>query len=388
MTEGQTAHYLPLSGVRILDMAKLIPGDLATRILADLGAEVVKVELPGTGDYLRNIPPMYGPDSYHHLALNRGKKSVALDLRTEAGLRDFHALANKADAIMEVSQPGRFQQMGIDFAEMRRQRPELVICSMTGFGQTGPLATLPSHGYSMDALAGTAIVDRKPDRTEFADGGPSSSISSEAGASAAATATMAALFGARTTGIGAWIDISFWDAAVEMSRAAIAHRAAMDAPRPVSMDKWSLYAIYRASDGRDVVICAIERKFFAAFCTGIGREDLLARWSSPVGGSVDYGDASMRTELDTVFRTATAQEWLDRFIEWDVPGGIVETPDDLANFEHTMARGLLERNWHGTVPNILSPIRWMDSGTRPGTGADVCSPVGADNEEVFRTWLS
>ncbi|PQP21964.1 CaiB/BaiF CoA transferase family protein [Rhodococcus opacus] len=387
MSIGDPDPYLPLSGVRVLDLAKLIPGDLATRTLSDLGAEVVKIELPDSGDYLRNIPPMDGPVSFHHLGLNRGKKSVALDLRTREGLATFHALAAKADAIMEVSQPGRFLEMGIDFAQMRRERPELVICSMTGFGQTGPLATLPSHGYSMDALAGTAIVERTADGTEFADSGPTSSISSESGAAAAATATIAALFAARTTGRGAWIDISFWDAAVEMNRASIAYRAARDAPRPNTMTDWSLYAIYRSADNRDVVLCAIEEKFFVNFCKGIDRGDLLQRWANADTEAVDYGDASMRKELQDIFLTATADEWLTRFVAWDVPGGIVQHPDDLANFGHTEARGLLERDWHGTVPNILSPIRWMDTGSRPGSGAKVCSDIGADNEEVFQTWL-
>ncbi|GHF36135.1 crotonobetainyl-CoA:carnitine CoA-transferase CaiB-like acyl-CoA transferase [Amycolatopsis bartoniae] len=387
MVDDDSRAYLPLAGVRVLDLAKLIPGDLATRVLADLGAEVVKVEMPGSGDYLRRIPPMDGDQSFHHLTLNRGKRSVALDLRRTEDRETFFRLADKADAIVEVSQPGRFLEMGVDFAEMRRRRPELVICSISGFGQTGPLATLPSHGYSMDALAGTAIVRRDPDRTHFADGGPVSSISGEGGANAAATATIAALFAARTTGRGAWIDISCWDAAAEMSRAAIAYRAARNAPRPNEMGEWSLYAIYRSSDDRDVVLCAIEQKFFEQFCRGLGREDLLERWSAAGGNAVDYGDLTLRDELDKIFRSATADEWLQRFIDWDVPGGIVQTPDDLAGAAHTEARGLIERNWRGTVPNVLSPIRWMDSGTRPGQSARPCSEVGADTAAVLDDWL-
>jgi len=195
------------------------------------------------------------------------------------------------------------------------------------------------------------------------------------------------LFAARTTGRGAWIDISCWDAAAEMNRAGIAYRAARETPRPNEMGEWSLYAIYRSSDDRDVVLCAIEQKFYANFCRGIDREDLLDRWTPAPGTAVYHGDLALRDELDEVFRSATADEWLDRFVAWDVPGGIVETPDDLADFGHTAARGLLERNWHGSVPNVLSPIRWMDTGTRPGSGASPCSEIGTDTDDVLARWL-
>jgi len=105
------------------------------------------------------------------------------------------------------------------------------------------------------------------------------------------------------------------------------------------------------------------------------------------GTDVYHGDRSLRDELDAVFRTATADEWLERFVAWDVPCGLVEQPDDLAEFGHTTARGLLERDWHGSVPNVLSPIRWMDTGTRPGSGASPCSEIGADTDDVLARWL-
>lgn len=379
--------YKPLAGIRVLDLSRLIPGDLATRILADLGAEVVKVEAPGNGDYLRRIPPMAGDQSFHHLVLNRGKRSIALNLRDPADRDVFLRLADKADAIVEVSVPGSFQRMGIDFREMRRKRPELVVCSITGFGQTGMLTSLPSHGYSMDGLAGTAFIDRQEERSHFAQGGPLSSISAEAGANAAATATIAALLCAKTTGQGAWIDISCWDAAAEMNRAAIAYRAARNEKRPDEMREWALYAIYRAADDRDVVFCAIERKFFEAFCRGVGRPDLLSRWSSVDGAAVAYGDRELRDELDAIFRTATADEWLKRFLAWGIPGGIVQEPDDLANFQHTIDRQLIQPRWYGDVPNVLSPIRWAESGLRPGHDAKPCPEIGADTEDVIRRWL-
>lgn len=387
MNASESSHR-PLEGVRVLDLSRLIPGALATRILADLGAEVVKVETPAGGDYLRRIPPMANEEeSFHHLNLNRGKLSVALDLRDPEDLTRFFQLADKADIIAEVSVPGAFQRLGIDFAELRRRRPELVICSVTGFGQTGPLSTLPSHGYSMDGLAGAAFVEKVDGRSHFAAGGPMSSIAGEAGANVAATAMVSALFRARVSGEGAWLDISCWDAAAEMSRAAIAYRAARRAKRPDEMREWALYAIYRSSDDRDVVMCAIEHKFFKAFCQGLDRMDLLESWDVAGGAPVDYGDRVLQKELDAIFATATADEWLERFLKWGVPGGIVQDPDDLADFSHTTARGLLDRDWYDGVPKVLSPIRYVETGQRPGHDAAPPSRLGADNEDVNRRWL-
>jgi crotonobetainyl-CoA:carnitine CoA-transferase CaiB-like acyl-CoA transferase len=213
--------YRPLEGVRILDLCKLVPGDLATRKLAELGADVVKLEDAGTGDPVRLIPPFLGENSVHHWNLNRAKRSVAADLRTAEGKALFHALADKADAIVEVSVPGRFEKLGIDFAAMRRQRPQLVICSITGFGQTGPWSTLPSHGMNMDALAGNVILTQRNGYPAM-DYRLSSSVSSELGAMNAALAVSASIFAAREGRGGCWIDISCWDAGFEMHRAGIA----------------------------------------------------------------------------------------------------------------------------------------------------------------------
>lgn len=355
-----------------------------TRHLADLGADVVKVEAPGAVDYLRTIPPLYEGQGHHHWNLNRGKRSLALDLKDAAQRTTFFRLAEVADVIVEVSHPGRFLAMGVDFAELRRRRPALVVASVTAYGQDGFLAQLPAHGMSMDAMAGAAYIVRRDGRAYFGRG-PVTSLANEAAANHGALAVVAALYSARTTGEGAWIDVSCWDAAAEMNRAAITYNLVEGKPRDLGMDDWSLYAIYRAADGRDVVLCAIERKFWERFCTGVGRTDLISSWGSE--GSVDYGDAGLRQELEAIFATAPAEEWLRRLIEWDVPGGLIVTSDELAEFEQKTGRQLIERDWAGKMPNILSPIRWLDDGTRPGAGARPASAAGADTAAVIQEWL-
>ncbi|HUF97321.1 MAG TPA: CoA transferase, partial [Ilumatobacter sp.] len=207
--------------MRVLDVGILIPPSLTSAKLVALGADVVKVEQRGGGDRIRRIPP-YGPDgeSPQHMAQNWGKRSIALDLRDENDRATFFELAAVADVILENQLAGSWQAMGIDFAVLRQQRPELVVCSITGFGQTGPMAALPSHGLNMDALADTlALVD---EHGEPRLGWSFTSWGNELGGAYAALAITAALVNVRSGGEGAWIDLSCWDALVESHRTEIA----------------------------------------------------------------------------------------------------------------------------------------------------------------------
>ena len=164
------ATYQPLAGVKVLDLGILIPPALTSAKLVALGADVVKVEQPPWGDRIRAIPPFaVDGESPQHMAQNWGKRSIALDLRSDEGRATFLRLAEVADVIVENQLAGSWARLGIDFAALRAKRPELVVCSITGFGQTGPYASLPSHGLNMDALADTleSRLDRRRTATRL-----------------------------------------------------------------------------------------------------------------------------------------------------------------------------------------------------------------------------
>lgn len=380
--------YEPLRGTKVLDLTRMIPGAMCTKKLADLGAEVVKVEQPGRGDYLRRIPPFFEGQNVTFLALNRNKRSIELDITTEDGLATFHALAEQADVVVEVSHPGRFKAMGIDFEAMRAARPELVVCSISGFGQDGPFAPLPSHGLNVDALSGLAPVVRGEDgrfRFEFQ---VRTTFAGEAAATSAALAITAALLDVHRGGEGAWIDASCWDAGAEFHRSGMMQQAAgVERFTDEEFNDNSLYAIYAAQDDRPVLFAALERKFWERFCAGVGREDLVDRWSGGAGGEVDFGSIELRDVLDEVFASAPAAEWQRRFVEWDVPGSMLLSGDDLLDHEHTDARGLVARGWHGSLPLVHDPIRWVEDGSRPGAGATFPPAIGEHTDEVLRSWL-
>jgi len=376
--------YLPLEGVRVLDLTRLIPGALTTKRLADFGAEVVKVEEPGVGDYLRRIPPLFDGEGVNHLLANRGKKSIAIDVKQPAQRETLLALCRVTDVIVEVSRPGRFQQLGVDFAALRDERPELVVCSVTGFGQTGPLEKLASHGLNMDAMAACITYKYEHGRPHLV--APiASSIPSEVGALEAALAITAAVYRARTSGEGAWIDASCWDAGVVMHRHSIAQLVRGEPDLWDALGPHPLYDLYETADTRLVLFCPIEQKFWANFCRGAERPDLETRWAS--ANAVYHGDESLREELEPIFRTATADEWFDRFQQWDVPGSLVLDLDGVVHHPHFSARALVEWEDRDDIPYVNGSIRWMETGDRPGYRSRRASGLGADTDDVLARWL-
>ena len=371
--------YRPLEGIKVLDISRLYPGALTTKKLADLGADVVKVEEPGRGDYIRTIPPTVDGKGVLHVLLDPGKRSIALDLKQAEDLDTFLRLAAVADVLVESARPGRYKEMGIDFAALRRARPQLVVCSVSGFGQTGPLAPLASHGMNMDALSGTLIVTDWKGRKRFVTLG--FSVGVELGAANAALGIAAALYGAKAKGEGVWIDASCWDGAVETQRMPIGgHLGAGEPFGP--RDPRPLYDLYVTSDGKLVLFCAIERKFWESFCRGVGRADLIDRWG---GTDVDFGVASLlRDELEAVFVTRSAAEWEQAFFAWDIPGSVILTVGEVLDHPHTAARGLVRPDDHAMVAN---PLRWHDLDERPGDGAGPPPELGEHTDEVLEQWL-
>lgn len=379
-------HYLPLQGMRVLDIGILIPPALTTAKLAALGAEVVKVEMPETGDRIRHIPP-FGPDklSAYHMTHDRGKRSIALNLRDDEDRTTFLRLAQVADVIVENQLPGTWRKLGIDFAELRQKRPELIICSITAFGQTGPFAQLPSHGLNMDALADALPVDWSSAIPRV--GWIFTSWGTEIASACAALAVTAAFLSVRTGGEGAWIDLSGWDAAVECHRVELGKSFVSGSPFNMhGRDTGELYNTYVSSDGKAVLIAALEGKFWRRFCEGVGRPDLIDKHHSGRQLEYAFGDSGLRTELEAIFATATAEEWLSRFMEWGVPGSPVLEIPDVMKLPHFAARGIMEGD-PGEWPNIMTAVRWHHTDERAGSGMASPPAVGGDTESVLREWL-
>ncbi len=293
----------PLAGVRVLDLTRLLPGPFATWILADLGADVVKVEDPAGGDWLRFLPPLRGEQSDAYHALNRGKRSIALDLRRPAGAAALRRLAAGADAVVEQFRPGVMDRLGIGFEALRAVNPRVVLCSISGYGQDGPYAARAGHDIDYCAYTGVLAANGPPERPLP----PGVQVADVAGGSWPAVAgILAAVVRARATGQGGHVDVSMTEGALAMlalmAGIAEGRRTPIVRGGELLNGGAACYGVYRTKDGRFVALGALEPKFFQAFCAGVGRPELSDR-------QLEDGGRGPRAELEAIFATRTRDEW-------------------------------------------------------------------------------
>lgn len=375
------AVTLPLDGVRVLELAQLLPGPLLTRKLVDLGADVVKVE-PPKGDPMRKFPPIINERSVMFEAVNRGKRSVALDLRFPVDRRHLQALIDISDIVVEGYRVGALASLGIDLTEARRLRPKLIVCSVSGFGQVGPLADLPAHGLNIDFLsASLAVTGGEGDyrlTTEVSYG-------VELGALNGAVAVLAALRRAHLTGSGAWLDVSCWDASVDAHRLNLYPMLAGQPIPGLTGSHSPMQSIYRAQDGAFVQIMATEQRLWRNFWHAVGRDDLAERWEQR-----DYideverpGDSELRRQIASIIASAPGAEWTRRFAEWGVAGCALLTEEQVIEHPHIAARGLVGESSETALPFIADPVRFAEADWRPGSDGLPAPLLNADRDEVL-----
>lgn len=360
---------LPLEGIRIVDLSRLLPGPYCSLILADLGAEVVKVEDPAGGDTLRQMPPALGEGSsaaFH--ALNRNKKSVALDLREEDGREGFLALVRGADVVVESFRPGVLDRLGLPWEKLADANPRLVLCSITGFGQTGPDRSRAGHDLGYTARAGILGFAGEPHgRAECWPGVQIADIAG--GALPAAIAILAALRERDRTGTGRHLDVSMAEGALGLMQIHLAASWATGVSPARGQGPlnggYPCYGVYRTADGRQLALAALEPHFWLAFCAAAGRDDL---------GTKGY-DREARGEVEALFAGRTFAEWLALSRSADICLEPVWEGDEVERDPQHLARQLfldLEDPQLGNVRTLRTPIRIGEPPARPAPalGAD------------------
>jgi alpha-methylacyl-CoA racemase len=315
-----------LRGIRVLDLSRLLPGPFLTMVLADMGADVVKIEDPKIGDYLRAFPPAKGGMSGRFLAVNRGKRSLALDLKTPAGRGALLAMAAKADVVVESFRPGVMTKLGVDYAALAAANPAIIVCSISGYGQTGPYALRAGHDVDYIALAGVLAMTGTSGGAPQLPGVQIADLAG--GALWGATAILGALVGRSRTGKGAHLDISMTEGALALVAAEIGHMDAGAKPtRGVETLNGGLacYGIYRTADDRYLAVGALEPKFWIALNQAIGRPPVAMEL---IGNATDQ--ARVRGELATIFATKPAAEWQGVLAGCDACVEIVTELEELA----------------------------------------------------------
>jgi crotonobetainyl-CoA:carnitine CoA-transferase CaiB-like acyl-CoA transferase len=398
MTTEDTSRGL-LAGVRVIESSLLGPGAVGMQ-LADLGAEVIKVENPG-GDYVRKMAfPIVDGISLLHWHLNRGKKSAVLDLRTAEGVATYLDLVRGADAVIEGMRPGALARRGLSWERLRETNPRIVLCTHSGYGMTGPYKDMPSHGIAYDAWAGVA----RPSYTE--DGLPTipsyTTIGINAGPLYAALGICAAIIRARATGQGCWFEVAQSDAAAAFNWNGIEGNKAYERPedevtgndgdgkgarRPVgddSMKESVRYQYYRSRDGI-VLFMASEREFWKNFCEGVGRPDLFER--NPGARYADHarGDAALRRELAEIFVSRTTVEWVAFGQQVNTPICPVNTVKTITADPQFQARLPMRSHREAGTDLMPSPIKPI--GESLPVPAIAARDPGRDTEAVLRDVL-
>jgi crotonobetainyl-CoA:carnitine CoA-transferase CaiB-like acyl-CoA transferase len=329
----------PLAGMRIVECSMLGPAAITTA-LADLGADVIKVE-PPQGDYVREMTwPIVDGVSLMHLHINRGKRSVTLDLRKDEAREVFVELARKADAVVEAMRPGALERMGIGFERLREVNPTIVFITISGYGMTGPYKDYPSHGIAYDTWAG--IVKPETDENGLTYMPEHVSIGINAAPLYGAIGILSGILRARSTGEGLYLEIAQSDAAAAFDwYRSETHKAyerpenevtgnksdnyERRAPGTAGMREGVRYQIYATKDGH-VLFMASEQEFWKNFCDGVGRPDLFEAHPGSKYADHAIGNTDLQRELQDIFRTRTSSEWLAFGGEVNTPIAPVNTP--------------------------------------------------------------
>ena len=356
----------PLVGVRVLDLSQMYPGAFCSLLLADLGADVVKVERPGAGDGMR---AMAAPGTFNaaHTAFNRGKRSVVVDVRNEHAGDALRPLVRWADLVLESSRPGQLDEIGLGYEAMRAENPALVWCSITGFGTTGPNALAGGHDLTFLGTSGLL--------SQLSDGDPrppATTISLPLAGSLAAAGLLAALLAATRTGQGRRLEVSMNEAASWVLSEDVARQA--NAPAP----GWGSFAarnVYECADGRNVTVAATEPRTWATLCEALEDTTLAEHQHG-------RDEPAAIERLAKLFATKDAAAWAER------PGlaggvGAVLDPADLLTDASTTARGGVVKVEGGSTV-LASPIRWDGAdGAASSRGRSAPPDLGADTDQVL-----
>ena len=350
----------PLEGIRVLDLSRVLAGPYCSMILADLGAEVIKVEMPGTGDDTRAYPPFIGKQSSYFMSTNRNKKSITLDLKSMEGQEVLHRLALKSDIVVENFRPGVTKRLAADYDTLRNINQKLIYCSISSFGQTGPYAEKPGYDLIIQGMGGLMGITGEPDGPPVRVGVAITDI----GAGMWATiAILAALRVRKRDGAGQYIDLSMMDGSVAwMTYVAGNYFATGKAPPRMGTAHPSIvpYQAFTASDGKSILLGGGNDRLFVALCEGLGLQDLPKdpHYTSNEN-RIKYRDVLIPL-LENSFREKPRDEWIRILEALGVPVAPVYTIDEIFADEQILHRGMLIEMDHpevGKIKQIAPPIK-------------------------------
>jgi crotonobetainyl-CoA:carnitine CoA-transferase CaiB-like acyl-CoA transferase len=383
----------PLAGFRVIESSLLGPAAITTH-LADLGAQVIKVESP-SGDYIREMTwPIIDGVSLLHLHINRGKKSLTLDLKTDQGVEVYKDLVRGADAVIEAMRPGSLARRGLGFEDLSAINPRIVFCNISGYGMTGPYQSLPAHGIAFDTWAG--IVNPAYDEEGYCYIPEHASIGMHSGPLMGALGVLAGVLRARETGQGCMMEIGQSDAAAYMdwyrSESWLAYERSEEVvtgnkadnyerrePGTAGMKAGVRYQMYESADGH-IIFMASEQAFWKNFCECVGRQELFEKWPGSKFADHARGNRELQADLSKIFKGKSSQEWIRLGDEKNFPVAPVNTPKTLAEDPQFKDRfPLYPHEKHG-ADMLPFPLKLQNESIPAPTPAPT---VGEHNEEIL-----
>ncbi len=371
----------PLTGIRILDLSRLLPGPLATMMLADMGAEVIKIEDPASPDQVRNFPPFIGETAAYYLAINRSKRSLALNYNTDEGRMIIYSLVKTADVVVEQFRPGVMEKIGLGYEKLKEINPKLIYVSITGYGQTGPWAQEAGHDLNYIARAGLLGITGTAEGQPIIPGGQLADIAG--GSYMAMNAILAALWSRERTKHGQYVDVSMMDAVMPLGTFAFARtQADRQAVKPSGHElsgKLANYNVYRCADNKYVALGALEPKFWEGFCKAVNKPD----WAQ---GLLLEGNElnDLKKQVTDLFTTRTQAEWLALSDQYDFCLSAVLGMDELEHQEHILHREMVveQQTADGTpYKSIGIPLKFSET---PASIAWQAPILGEDTLAILR----
>jgi CoA:oxalate CoA-transferase len=354
----------PIDGIRILDLSQMLAGPYGTMILADLGAEVIKIERPGVGDIARGMPPhFFHGESVYFISMNRNKKSLTLDLKAEEGLEIFYGLVRQSDVVYDNFRPGILEKLRIDYETLKKINPRIISCSVTGYGHTGPLKDRPAFDLIIQARGGIMSYTGEPGRMPVRMGAPMGDLG---GGLFAVHGVLAALYQREKTGRGQKIDIGLLDCQISLLiYRGLYNLYAGEIAQPVGSGHVSANPI-RAFHTKtfDIVVDANTDKFFVELCAGLSMKHLASDPRFATRADRLKNKEALYTLLEEAFAQKTGDEWL-AILEERVPVGPVNTVDRALSDPQVRSRNMVVETVHpcGEKMKLLgNPVKMSQSG--------------------------
>jgi len=384
---------LVLEGIRIIELVHLPPGELCTMILGDLGADIVKVEAPskvsGRGAGLmggKDAEAFKSANAYN--AINRNKKSVVINLKSEKGLAVFYRLAQHADVIVEGFRPGAVKRMGVDYETVKRINPRTVYCSLSGYGQDGPYSQFPGHDINYISIAGALGLIGLPGQLPTI---PLNFLADFAGASLhGAIGILAALFAREKTGKGQYVDISYTDGVITLMTFFLQNYLGLGLKFPRGeggiTGAYPYYNMYWTSDHKIISIGCAEPWFWENLCEVIGRPDLKSYTFNPFSHTQKPEDPiwdHVKKELADIFLKKTRDEWFELLIKNDIPAGKVNSIDEMVADPQLLHRNMILEMEHPKLGKVKQPGIAIKLSETPGKVRSFAPYSGEHTEEVL-----